>query len=236
MAASIRMCSKIIIRTAVSGQKSLTGQATTSGPHNIPQRLTANRPVNRHYTAEVNSKEREKDTESETSRATQIDIETLQQQNHKLLAQFEETQDKYRRALAETENVRHRLSKQIEDAKLFGIQGFCKDLLEVSDILNKATESLSKEELASAGASLKQLYEGLQLTESQLLKVFTRHGLVKIAPAEGEKFNPNVHEALFQLAPPAGRMAGTVGVVSKVGYTLHSRTLRPAVVGVYTQS
>lgn len=142
-------------------------------------------------------------------------------------------QDKYKRALAETENVRQRLYKQIQDAKLFGIQGFCKDMLEVADILNKATESVSQEELKKADAALKTLYEGLQMTENQLHKVFTRHGLVQLSPAEGEKFDPNYHEAQFVQPLTEGKAPGTVFIVNKVGYKLHERTLRPALVGIF---
>ena len=79
-------------------------------------------------------------------------------------------QDKYKRSLAETENMRKRLTKQIEDAKLFGIQGFCKDLLTVSDILQKATECVPSEQLQN-NPPLKNLYEGLSMTEAELQKV-----------------------------------------------------------------
>lgn len=68
------------------------------------------------------------------------------------------------------------------------------------------------------------------MTESQLIKVFNRHGLVKIDPL-GEKFDPNLHEAMFQL-PAADKEPGTVAVVTKIGYKLHERTVRPAIVGV----
>lgn len=80
-------------------------------------------------------------------------------------------EDKYKRALAEGENIRVRLTKQINDAKLFGIQGFCKDLLDVADILGKATESVPKDEITDQNPHLKSLYEGLVMTEAQLHKV-----------------------------------------------------------------
>lgn len=141
-------------------------------------------------------------------------------------------QDKYKRSLAEMENVRQRMQKQINDAKLFGIQGFCKDLLEVADILTKANESVPRDEVTEANPHLKNLFEGLTMTETQLQKVFTRNGLEMINPPEGEKFDPNFHEALFEQQVP-GKESGTVAVVTKVGYKLHSRTLRPALVGVF---
>lgn len=106
-------------------------------------------------------------------------------------------QDKYKRALADGENLRNRLSKQISEAKIFGIQSFCKDLLDVADVLNKATETIPKEELNKNNPHLTSLYEGLVMTEAQLQTVFKRHGLEIVNPIN-EKFNPSYHEALFQ--------------------------------------
>ena len=79
-------------------------------------------------------------------------------------------QDKYKRSLADGENMRRRLSKQIDDAKLFGIQGFCKDLLSVSDILQTATECVPADQINS-NTHLKNLYQGLTMTEAELQKV-----------------------------------------------------------------
>ena len=80
---------------------------------------------------------------------------------------------------------------------MFGIQGFCKDLLDVADVLGKATETVPKEEISEKNPHLKSLYEGLVMTEAQLQSVFKRHGLEIVNPLD-EKFNPNYHEALFQ--------------------------------------
>lgn len=131
------------------------------------------------------------------------------------------------------ENVRRRMQKQVDDQKLFGIQGFCKDLLEVADVLSTATDAVQKEELKPSNPNLCSLYDGLIMTNSQLTKVFSKHGLLQILPADGEKFDPNIHEALFQQAVMEGKVAGTVAAVTKVGYKLHDRTLRPALVGVF---
>lgn len=141
-----------------------------------------------------------------------------------------ELDDKYKRALADGENLRRRLTKQIEDAKLFGIQGFCKDLLEVADILGHATEAVPKEEISDSNPHLKNLYEGLTMTKAQLNQVFKRHGLEQVNPLN-EKFNPNLHEALFQ-QEVQNVEPNTVVVVSKIGYKLHERCIRPALVGV----
>ena len=152
------------------------------------------------------------------------EMEELLKQSKDEAADFK---DKYVRSLAENENVRRRAKKQLEDSKLYAIQSFCKDLLEVADILEKATESVPKEEL-SKSSHLKSLFDGLTMTETQLQKVFTNHGLEKVHPLN-EKFDPNFHEALFQLP---GKVSGTVAVVQKTGYRLHGRPLRAALVGV----
>uniref|UniRef100_A0A8C6EAU7 GrpE protein homolog n=1 Tax=Moschus moschiferus TaxID=68415 RepID=A0A8C6EAU7_MOSMO len=155
---------------------------------------------------------------------------TLTEEKAKLEEQLKETTEKYKRALADTENLRQRSQKLVEEAKLYGIQGFCKDLLEVADILEKATQCVPKEEIRDDNPHLKNLYEGLVMTEVQIQKVFTKHGLLRLNPL-GAKFDPYEHEALFH-TPAEGQEPGTVALVHKVGYKLHGRTLRPALVGV----
>ncbi|KAF8565441.1 hypothetical protein P879_06963 [Paragonimus westermani] len=158
----------------------------------------------------------------------------LRTENEKLLSSHAEIEDKYKRALAELENMRKRLMRQVDEAKMFGVQSFCKDLLDVADILTKATESVSSEELKpGVNPPFANLYEGLKLTEQQMLKVFERHRLVRITPVEGERFDPNIHEAVFQAPMQTGKEPNTVAVVTKVGYRLYDRTLRPAYVGVF---
>ncbi|XP_021916417.1 grpE protein homolog 1, mitochondrial isoform X10 [Zootermopsis nevadensis] len=168
--------------------------------------------------------------ESENEKKLRMETESLAKEIDLLSEKKLELEDKYKRALADSENMRQRLMKQIEDAKIFGIQGFCKDLLEVADILGKATESVPKEEVRESNPHLKNLYEGLTMTQAELHKVFRRHGLIPINPIE-EKFDPNFHEALFQ-QEVQGKDPGTIVVVSKTGYKLHERVIRPALVGV----
>ncbi|XP_054564280.1 grpE protein homolog 1, mitochondrial isoform X1 [Eptesicus fuscus] len=159
---------------------------------------------------------------------------TLMEEKAKLEEQLKDTTEKYKRALADTENLRQRTQKLVEEAKLYGIQGFCKDLLEVADILEKATQSVPKEEVTEDNPHLKSLYEGLVMTEVQIQKVFTKHGLLRLDPV-GAKFDPYEHEALFH-TPVEGKEPGTVALVNKVGYKLHGRTLRPALVGVVKEA
>lgn len=124
------------------------------------------------------------------------------------------------------------MTKQINDAKQFGIQGFCKDLLEVADVLNAAVDSVPKEQL-TGNIHLKNLFEGLTMTEAQLQKVFVKHGLEKINPQVGDKFDPFIHEAMFQVPTEDKDANSNVAVINKIGYKLKERTLRPAIVGVF---
>ena len=140
--------------------------------------------------------------------------------------------EKYKRALADTENVRMRLRKEIADAKVFGIQAFCKDLLTVADVMRMATSSIPPEKVKSEkDKTWIDFYEGVCLTDKELHKVFERHGLILVNPNKGDKFNPNDHEALFE-CPVDGMEHGLVAHVERIGYKLKDRTLRPAQVGV----
>lgn len=186
-----------------------------------------NFPMRRFSNEEAPKKE---DEVSDNEKKLTGENEGLKQEIQSLTEQTKQLDDKYKRALADGENLRRRLTKQIEDAKLFGIQGFCKDLLEVADILGHATEAVPKEEISDSNPHLKNLYEGLTMTKAQLNQVFKRHGLEQVNPLN-EKFNPNLHEALFQ-QEVQNVEPNTVVVVSKIGYKLHERCIRPALVGV----
>ncbi|XP_051637367.1 LOW QUALITY PROTEIN: grpE protein homolog 1, mitochondrial-like [Manacus candei] len=161
----------------------------------------------------------------ETSSAEKL----LAKEKTKLEEQLKEVTDKYKSALADVENVRQRSQKLVEEAKLYGIQSLCKDLLEVADILEKATESVPKEEIKDDNPHLKSLYEGLVMTEVQIQKVFKKHGLLRAVPV-GAKLDPYEHKALFHAAME-GKEPGTTALVSKTGYELHWCTLWPALVG-----
>ena len=181
------------------------------------------------YTTETAVNKEEINTEEEEGKSLKkllSEKEILLSAAQKDLADYK---DKYIRSLAECENVRRRGVKMVSDAKLFAVQGFSKDLLEVADILEKATQSVPEEELKKSEL-LKNLYDGLVMTEAHLQKVFLKHGLQKVNPIN-EKFDPNFHEALFQQSIP-GKAAGTVVMVNKPGYLLHGRPVRAALVGV----
>lgn len=204
----------------------------------LPQALATAAFTNRRSFASETKEEPAKSTNaadkpaaSEAEQKLYAQVDTLNGEVKKLSEKNAELLDKYKRSLAETENLRSRLTKQIEDAKRFGIQGFCKDLLEVADILGHATQAVPKAELSNGNnVHLKNLYEGLTMTRDSMQQVFKRNGLEIINPIN-EKFNPNLHEALFQkqttdVAPDH------VVEVTKIGYKLHERCIRPALVGV----
>ena len=130
------------------------------------------------------------------------------------------------------ENIRQRFKKQVEEAKLYGIQGFSRDILEVADVLQKATLSVPQRALQEKdNAHLVSLYNGVKLTEAELQKVLKKNGVDQIDPL-GQMFNPVFHEAMFEVE---GDKPGTVAHVTTLGYTLHGRTIRPARVGVVKQ-
>jgi len=165
---------------------------------------------------------------AETTSENQEQIDKLNAEITDLKAKSDDILDKYRRSIAENDNMRKRLTKQIEDAKIYGIQGFCKDLLEVADVLQKAVDA-AKAEDERLGSSLAG---GIELTQTQMHQVFNRHGLTQILPTTGEtKFDPNMHEALFQIPVP-DKDPNIVMDVQQIGYSLHGRTIRPAKVGV----
>ncbi|RCN27826.1 co-chaperone GrpE [Ancylostoma caninum] len=132
--------------------------------------------------------------------------------------------DKYQRSLAETENVRKRGFKQTEEAK-------------VADVLDLAVDSVKPEQLKTADKTLVDLHEGIAMTRTVLFKTFKKHGLVPVSPL-GEKFDPNLHEAVFQVpaGPDAKAEPGHIMHVSKIGYCLKERPIRAAQVGVVVDS
>lgn len=141
-----------------------------------------------------------------------------------LEAKVAELNDKYLRALAEMENVRIRARKDVEAARSFGIQSFAKALLEVSDNLDRAVAAAPEEDRK------RLLYEGVLLTQKQLHRSFADNGLEQLNPV-GEVFNADYHQALFEVAD-ASKANGVVSVVTRTGFKLNGRILRPAQVGV----
>jgi molecular chaperone GrpE len=146
-----------------------------------------------------------------------------------LEAELAETRDKLLRALAETENVRRRGQREREDAQRYSLQNFAKDMLNVADNLHRALESLPAD--AAEDGATRNLLAGVAATERELLAALERHGVRKVEPKPGDRFDHNLHEAMFEVETP-DRPAGTIVQVLQPGYVIHDRLLRPAMVGV----
>ncbi|MCF8473828.1 MAG: nucleotide exchange factor GrpE [Emcibacter sp.] len=136
--------------------------------------------------------------------------------------------DRLLRAIAETENLRRRSDREKADAANYAITAFARDLLNVSDNLRRALDSIPAD--SEIGENAKTLCEGIELTERELLNMLERHNIKKVDPM-GEKFDHNLHQALFEV-PNTGTQDGTIVQVMQVGYTIKDRLLRPAMVGV----
>ena len=150
-------------------------------------------------------------------------LQNLQRENAEL-------KDKLLRALADMENLRRRTDKEVADAKLYGISSFARDMLSFADNSRRAVENIPAALRKSAEPFVKTLIEGVELTERDFLSRLARHGVKKIEPL-GAKFDPNLHEALFEV-PDDTVPNGTVVKVVDDGYTIGDRVLRPAKVGV----
>lgn len=137
--------------------------------------------------------------------------------------------DEHLRALAEVENVRRRAARDKADASRYAVTGFARDLLPVADNLRRALDAVDGE-ARQQDPALEALVAGVEMTEKSLLGVFERHGITPIA-ADGERFDPHVHEAMFEI-PNESVPHGTVVQVLERGYRIHDRPLRPARVGV----
>ena len=142
-----------------------------------------------------------------------------------------EYKDKLLRTLAEMENLRRRTEREVTDSRLYGIAGFARDILGVADNMDRALQSLGANLRESADAGTKALLDGVELTERELLKVLDKHGIKKFEPAKGEKFDPNFHQAMYEV-PDLSLPGGTVAQMVQAGYKISERMLRPALVAV----
>ncbi|MEW2918661.1 MULTISPECIES: nucleotide exchange factor GrpE [Ruegeria] len=144
-----------------------------------------------------------------------------------LRAERDDYKDKFMRALADAENARKRGDKARRDAEQYGGSKLARDMLPVYDNMKRALEAATDEQKEVAAG----LLEGIELTMRALKDVFQKHGIEVITPEVGDRFDPNVHEAMFE-APVPGTRAGDIIQVSAEGFMLHDRLLRPAQVGV----
>ncbi|KAI1266154.1 GrpE-domain-containing protein [Xylariaceae sp. FL1019] len=194
----------------------------------------------RWYSDEAAKKEGETATETpkESEDAAVSELETIKQKLATKEREVIDWKDKYMRALAEFRNDFEQLQKRTEREKKaardFAIQPFAKDLVDSVDNLDRAlimgSESLQPAEGAEVNSDLKNFYEGVKMTETNMMSTLKKHGLERFDP-EGEKFNPNEHEATFMTAVP-DKEDNTVFFVQQKGFKLNGRIVRAAKVGV----
>lgn len=152
---------------------------------------------------------------------------TPEEQIEILEAQRDDYRDKFMRALADAENSRKRSERDRREAERYGGSRLARDLLPVYDNLNRALDAATEEQRSENAA----LFEGVELTLRELLSVFEKHGIEEIAPEVGQKFDPQLHQAMFEAPLPDTKKDDIIQVMAN-GFMLHDRLLRPAQVGV----
>ena len=144
--------------------------------------------------------------------------------------QAAEFKDKLLRTLAEMENLRKRTEREVADTRQYAIATFARDVLAVADNMHRALDAIGDELRQSPDSKVKALVEGVDLTERELMKILERNGVRKFSP-QGEKFDPNLHQAMYEV-PDSEAAPGSVAQVIQAGYMLGDRVLRPAMVAV----
>lgn len=167
------------------------------------------------------------DAEAEEFAQSLDDLDDEAIEIDELRAERDQLKDRWMRALADAENARKRGEKARREAEQYGGSKLARDMLPVFDNMKRAVETITDEQKEASAA----LIEGIELTMRELLKTFGKHGIEVVSPEVGDKFDPNVHEAMFE-APVPGTKAGEIIQVSAQGFMLHDRLLRPAQVGV----
>jgi molecular chaperone GrpE len=148
-----------------------------------------------------------------------------------LAREVSDLKDKLLRTLAEMENLRTRTAREVADSRTYGVASFARDILTIADNMARALQTLRAELKENAEGGVKALLDGVELTERELLKVLEKHGVRKFEPQPGEKFDPNLHQAMYEVVDPS-LAGGTVAQVVQAGYTIGERILRPALVAV----
>ena len=138
--------------------------------------------------------------------------------------------DRLLRTLADMENMRKRTDREVADARVYGISTFARDILGVADNMHRAMQALDDELRANADDAVKALLDGVELTERELMNVLEKNGVKKLEPM-GQKFDPNRHQAMYEMED-ASVPSGTIVQVMQAGYTIGERVLRPALVAV----
>jgi molecular chaperone GrpE len=142
-----------------------------------------------------------------------------------------ELKDRLLRTLAEMENLRRRTEREVAESRVYGVASFARDILAIADNMARALQTLRAELKEKAEPGVKALLDGVELTERELSKVLEKHGVRKFEPQQREKFDPNLHQAMYEVQDPT-LPPGTVAQVVQAGYMIGDRMLRPALVAV----
>jgi len=179
--------------------------------------------------AEKDAKEAEAATGEDGEPLTPLQMAV--KRTEEVQAELATLKDQALRAMADAENVKKRAEREVNAARIFGIERFALDVLSVHDNLSRALMTLEGTAKADLGENAKNLVDGIELTEKDLILTLSRHG-VKTVPGVGAKFDPNVHQAVAQI--PSDEDKGNVATVMQTGFKLGDRTLRAAMVAVST--
>src|SRR5690554_1940669 len=147
-----------------------------------------------------------------------------------LRAENAELKDRVLRTIAEMENLRKRTERDVNDTRSYAITGFARDMLSATDALSRALVMLPPEARESEDPTVKSLIEGIEMTEREMQRLLAKHGVVPIE-ANGQKFDPHKHQAMFEVPDPS-TPEGTIVQVVQAGFAIGDRVLRPAMVGV----
>jgi molecular chaperone GrpE len=147
-----------------------------------------------------------------------------------LRAENAELKDRLLRLAAEMENLRKRTEREVADTRTYAIAGFARDMLTATDSLSRALVVLPPDARETADVTTQTLINGIELTEREMQRLLKKHGVTPIE-AEGQKFDPHRHQAMFEVPDP-DRPEGTVVQVVQAGFAIGDRVLRPAMVGV----
>ncbi|MGV6801059.1 MAG: nucleotide exchange factor GrpE [bacterium] len=173
----------------------------------------------------------EEDIEFDEERDAQpSEAETTEAMIARLEAENATTKDRLLRLAAEMENTKRRAAKEKTDASQYGIVNFARDLLSVSDNFQRALEATPSTDEAVTAETFNSLRDGIKMTQKELLAAFERNGVHIIDP-KGEKFDPNIHQAIAEV-PGNGVPQGHVVDVAQIGFTIGDRVLRAAMVTV----
>ncbi len=166
----------------------------------------------------------------ENAETAEAPAETADETVERLGGELDMLRDRLLRAVADTENTRKRAEKEVRDTREYAVSNFAKDMLDVADNLSRAIAAVDKDALETASDAMKNLVDGVAMTERALLSKMERHGVKKVDPAPGEAFDPHVHQAVAQI--PSDQPAGRIASVMQTGFVIGTRTLRAAMVAV----